>query len=224
VKNLRRTYGSYLDLAARLISRRDALLEIGCGNGFFLEEALARGWRTVQGVEPGREAAAAANEAVRQSITCAMMRPGLFPRESFDLVCMFQVFDHFPDPAGILNACREALRPGGLVLAINHNVEAMSARLLGERSPVFDIEHTFLWSPRTMSRVFFNGGFEQMRSGAVYNRFSLGYLARLAPLPGALKRATLALLEGSGLGRMPLTLPLGNLYFIGRKAMEPSSR
>jgi len=46
-----------------------------------------------------------------------------------------------PNPAALLDACFAALRPGGLVLSSNHNITAVSARLLGERSPIVDIEH-----------------------------------------------------------------------------------
>jgi hypothetical protein len=130
---------------------------------------------------------------------------------------MFQVFDHFPDPRGVLRSCREVLRPEGLVLAINHNVEAMPARLLGERSPIFDIEHTFLWSADTMSRIFRAAGFEVLKAGSVLNRFSLAYLAHLSPLPAAVKRTALACLEATGLARLPLLLPLGNLFLVARK-------
>jgi len=221
--HLKGTYGKYLDVAGRLCSRRDALLEIGCGNGFFLEEALGHGWRTVRGVEPSRAAAEKASGNIRPCITCEVMRPGLFPPGSFDMVCMFQVFDHFPDPAGVLSTCHEVLRPGGLILAINHNVEAMSAKLLGERSPIFDIEHTFLWSAGTMSRIFQAAGFEVLKGGSVSNRFSLAYLAHLAPFPALLKRPALGCLEITGLGRLPVSLPLGNLFLVARKAGNPTS-
>jgi SAM-dependent methyltransferase len=221
LSHLKRTYGNYLDVAGKFSCQRDALLEIGCGNGFFLEEALAHGWRTVRGVEPSQAAADKANGNIRPCITCEMMRPGLFAPGGFDMVCMFQVFDHFPDPRAVLRACREVLRPEGLVLAINHNVEAMSARLLGERSPIFDIEHTFLWSPGTMSRIFRDAGFEILMAGSVFNRFSLAYLSHLSPLPATVKRTALACLEAIGLARLPLLLPLGNLFLVARKAGNP---
>ena len=218
---LKRTYGKYLEVAGKFRSERDALLEIGCGNGFFLEEALAYGWRTVRGVELSRAAAEKANENIRHCITCEVMGPGLFAAESFDMVCMFQVFDHFPDPRGVLSACHQVLRPGGLVLAINHNVKAMSARLLGERSPIFDIEHTFLWSADTMSRIFRASGFETLKAGPVLNRFSLAYLAHLSPLSAALKRPISACLDATGLARLSLSLPLGNLFLVARKTGDP---
>jgi hypothetical protein len=50
-----------------------------------------------------------------------------------------------------------------------------------------------------------------------WNRYSLRYLVRLLPLPGFLKGPLLALLESGALGRVSLSVPLGNVYAIARK-------
>src|ERR1700686_2474239 len=75
VPNLRRTYGRYL-ARARARSGGRSLLEIGCGNGFMLEEALAQGYQEVRGVEPSRKAIDAAIPAVKNRILLDVMRPG----------------------------------------------------------------------------------------------------------------------------------------------------
>lgn len=217
VTDLRRTYGRYLDELEGFGVRKHALLEIGCGSGFFLEEALSRGYREVRGVEPSQAAVDQADPRVRDRIACGVMSPGLFAPEQFDVVCLFQVLDHLPDPAAVLGECLAVLKPGGLVLAINHNVDAFSARVLGERSPIVDIEHTYLYGPATMARVFTQRGFQIRRIGAVYNRYSLYYLCRLLPLPGAIKRAALAWLQGRWIGRSRVWVPLGNLYLVAQK-------
>ena len=115
------------------------------------------------------------------------------------------------------------LQPGGLVLCINHDVKAFSARWLGERSPIVDIEHTYLYSPATMSRIFSAHGYQVRGAGPVYNRYSLHYLFRLLPLPPTLKRNGLGWLERSRVGRWRASVPLGNLYFVGQKP-GPSDR
>src|SRR2546423_1956344 len=51
VPDLRRTYGRYLAKLEPYGAGKEALLEIGCGNGFFLEEALSQGYQSVHGVE-----------------------------------------------------------------------------------------------------------------------------------------------------------------------------
>jgi hypothetical protein len=108
-----------------------------------------------------------------------------------------------------------------MFLCLNHNVDALSSRLLGERSPIIDIEHTYLYSPATLTRLLAKAGFEINEVGPVLNTYSVSYLARLVPAPAALKRAVLASLEYSRLGRVPLRVPLGNLYVI---ATKPASR
>lgn len=217
VAGLRRTYRRALKKLDSLGAGKGALLEIGCGNGFLLEEALALGFETVSGVEPSSSACAQAAPSVRDSLKCDLMRPGLFEADSFDVACLFQVFDHIPDPAAMLRECFHVLKPGGLLLFFNHNIEAVSARVLGERSPIIDLEHTFLYSPKTLGRLVEKEGFEVMKSGGAINTYSLHYLVRLVPLPKRLKRNLLARLGRNFLGRIQLLAPLGNLYLVARK-------
>ena len=217
VPNLKLTYSHYLRNLADYGVKKAALLEIGCGNGFFLEEALAEGYASVRGVEPSTAAVARANPEVRPYIVCDTMRSGLFAPEQFDVICMFQVLDHIPDPGGLLEECFRTLKPGGLVLCINHDIEALSARLLKDRSPIIDIEHTYLYSPTTMARLFEGRGFQVKRVGSVSNTYTLYYLARLAPFPVLLQRTILALLKSSPIGRIRLKVALGNLYTVSRK-------
>lgn len=217
VANLKTTYGRYLAKLDEFGVRKGSLLEIGCGNGFFLQEALAQGYLDVRGVEPSESAIAQADERVRLGIVCDMMRPGLFSPDEFDVLCVFQTFDHVSDPGSFLNECLRVLKPGGLMLCLNHNVEAISARLLRERSPIIDIEHTYLYSPTTMRRIFVEHCFRVRHVGAVFNNYTLYYLARLVPMPAALKRVLLARLERAKIGRLRLSVPLGNLYLIAQK-------
>jgi SAM-dependent methyltransferase len=216
VANLRRTYGRYLDRLKAFGGGQGSLLEIGCGNGFFLEEARARGYVEVRGVEPGAQAVARAAPGIRERIVCDMMRPGLFADASFDVVCLFQVFDHLPDPAGVLAEAHRVLKPGGLALILNHNINALSARLLGERSPIIDLEHTYLYSPATLTRLAGDHGFTTLETGAVLNNYTLHYLTRLVPLPGFLKHPLLELLRRTPLGKIQVSVLLGNLYLIAR--------
>src|ERR1017187_7688894 len=83
VADLKRTCGRYLARLDRCGARKNALLEIGCGNGFFLQQALLQGYRSVRGVEPSRAAVTQAAPEVRGSTVCDLMRPGLFAPAGF---------------------------------------------------------------------------------------------------------------------------------------------
>ena len=215
--SLERTYGEALGrIEARLNGLpKDGIVDIGCGNGFVLDQALARGWTGVHGVEPSSDAIANASDAVRPTIIQDMMGPGLFEPGSLSAVTLFQVLDHIPDPLPLLEECRKALRPGGVILAWNHNVQAVSARLLGDRSPIVDVEHTYLYSPATMDKLFAKAGFDSIDVQSVRNRYSVSYFTHLLPIPVKVKKPLLGKLKGSKLGARELQLPLGNLCLTG---------
>jgi SAM-dependent methyltransferase len=217
-RNLQRTYGRALGKLEALGGQKGSLLEIGSGNGFFLEEALRHGYAEVTGVEPSRKAIAAARQDIRPRLICDLMRPGLFAPASFDVVCMFQLFDHVADPRALLDECRRVLRPSGLLLALNHDLGAASARLLGERSPIVDIEHTYLYDVGTMTALFQASGFAVREAGPIRNTYSLAYLIHLLPIPRVIKRIAGAV---PGLRRLRLTVPLGNQYLVAQKRSDP---
>lgn len=223
IGNLTATYGRYLRALERFEVQRGSLLEIGCGNGFFLQEALRQGYADVRGIEPGADAVSRADPAIRPRIVADVIRPGLFEAERFDVICLFQVLDHLPDPAAVLDECYTVLKPNGLILCLNHNVDAISARLLSEKSPIVDVEHTYLFGPQTLRKLYELRGFRVERIAAAWNRYSLRYLLLLLPLPAVLKGPLRALLDTGALGRISLSLPLGNAYVIARKPDGPAA-
>ena len=103
------------------------------------------------------------------------------------------------------------------MLCLNHNVESISVRVLRDRSPIVDIEHTYLFSPGTMQRLFTDQGFIMNNTVRVFNRYSLLYLTRLLPLPKSLKSEVLAALKRTRMGSIGMWVPLGNLCTIARK-------
>ena len=223
VPNLVRTYGRHL---ARVASRRlepSAFLEIGAGNGFMLGEALRLGYSTVVGLEPSHEAVANADPEIRPHLVCDVLRPNLLTPGRFDAVGLFQVLDHLSDPRAALEACHEALKPGGRLLLLNHNVRAFSARLMGERSPIFDVEHTYLYEPRTLSRLCESLGFAVEHARSAWNWCSLGHLARMLPVRDPHKDRLLGAMKRFRAADVSLFLPLGNLCVVARKPVGARS-
>ena len=209
------TYARYLREILPLAPVRGRLLEIGCGSGFFLERALDLGFSEVSGVEPSRDAVEAASPRVRDSIRLDGFRDGLFPERHFSVVCGFQIFDHLAYPNQTLQACRRVLRPGGLIFFIHHDAGAWTHRLLGERSPIIDVEHIYLYDRRTMARILAKNGFDVLRVFRVRNRYPIDYWTRMAPLPAGLKSRLLPRLRNSTLGRLTVAWNAGNLGIVG---------
>ena len=205
VADLTKTYGCYLKQLERYAVVKKRLLEIGCGSGFFWEEAKLQGYREVWGIEPSRDAVNRATPSIRRRIKLGLFSPKVFPKNYFDVICFFQTFDHVSKPNGFLKACFDLLKPGGLVLAINHNINALQAKLLQAKSPIIDVEHTYLYSPATMRLIFTKNKFAVLRLGSSFNLYPLNYLFYLLRLPQRLAP------------KIKLKLRLGNLFLIAKR-------
>jgi hypothetical protein len=130
---------------------------------------------------------------------------------------MFQTFDHISEPNMLLEECVNLLRTGGIILCLNHNVEAVSSRILGERSPIIDIEHTYLYSLRTIKRLFEKHGLRVLEAKPARNVIRLYSLLRLFPMPHSIKQKLLDFIGRTRLSKLSFTLPIGNLYVIAQK-------
>ena len=211
------TYAALLaDIAGRLPDRSGAL-DIGAGDGAFLEELLQQGFDGVVGVEPSQAPIAAARAAVRPLLKEGVFRGDDFAPASLSLVTCFQTLEHLNDPVETTHAVWRLLKPGGAAFFICHDRRAFSARLLGRKSPIFDIEHLQLFSAGSARYLLEQAGFQDVKIMPIINRYPLRYWLRLVPLPNRFKRALTAVLDRLGMGCMAIPMPAGNIAAVGFK-------
>lgn len=212
------TYAEILSSFAGRLPDRHGALDIGAGDGAFLECLMTHDFDGVVGVEPSRAPIAAAGATVRPFIREGFFRGGDFTPGSFSLVTCFQTLEHLPDPRDMARSVRELLKPGGAAFFICHNRRALSARLLGRKSPIFDIEHLQLFSVGSVRYLLEQAGFVDVRVLPVINRYPVNYWLRLLPLPQKAKRLLIRCLDLLGIGRAVVPMPAGNIAVVGYKA------
>lgn len=211
------TYADALSTFIERLPDRHGALDIGAGDGAFLEQLLEHGFDGVVGVEPSRAPIAAARDDVRPLIREGIFRDVNFAQGSFSLVTCFQTLEHLHDPLAMTRGVSRLLKPGGAAFFICHDRRALSARLLGRKSPVFDIEHLQLFSPQSARYLMEQTGFSDVVVMAVVNRYPLRYWLRLLPLPRELKRSMISTLDRIGVGGWSMSIPVGNIAVIGFK-------
>ncbi len=215
VGNLTRTYIKALKPILQKLPRSAKLLEIGCGNGFLLKALHDLGYHNVYGIEPSQDAINKAHTSIKRTIKHGVLKPGIFREETFDCIFFFQTLDHIPLPNEFLKECYRLLKHNGNILSFNHNVDSVSSKLLKESSPIIDIEHTFLYSPKTISLLFKKNNFTVDTVYAPLNYVSLRHIIWLFPIPNTLKKSIL--LHTPNILNTSIPINLGNVCLTGRK-------
>ncbi|KAF6245764.1 class I SAM-dependent methyltransferase [Nitrosopumilus sp. b2] len=215
---LKKTYGIYFSNVLKNYDvKTTSFLDIGCSNGFILEQALEFGFKNVVGVEPSKDAIDQASPSIKPLIINGMFDKTMFPNKQFDMITFFQTFDHISEPNTFLQNCFNVLHDGGLILAINHNANSLSSKILREKSPIIDIGHAYLYDLLTMRKIFEKNNFIVHETFPIKNIVSVDRLIQLLPLQSKTAEYIHKFVKFLRINSCTLKLPLGNLGIIAQK-------
>jgi 2-polyprenyl-3-methyl-5-hydroxy-6-metoxy-1,4-benzoquinol methylase len=173
--NLRRTFARRLRRLERFV-HPGRLLDVGCASGFFLDEARKRGWR-VEGLDVSPYAA----EYTRRRFGAVVHEVDLAglasPGGVYDLLTMWDVIEHVPDPLGCLRAASSVLRKGGILALATPDVDSVPARVMDGRWIGYKLsrEHLYYFSRGTLHRMLAETGFEVLETRYVGKFVSVGF-------------------------------------------------
>ncbi len=152
----------------REIADRGRLLDVGCSSGLFVHVARLAGFDAL-GVDIQPEVVAQGRELFDVPLVVGRICTGFQPKASFDVITMWDVLEHVPDPIADLAACRHLLRPNGVLLVKSPN-NALRLALLraGLRRPqrgeypMISFEHIQHWTPGTLRHALLRVGFDRV--------------------------------------------------------------
>lgn len=151
------------------------LLDIGAYTGLFVHLAHQAGWQA-KGIEPGSWPG---KEAVRKygvKLHQGPLRRGYFQPNSFDVVTMWDVVEHFVDPKGAVAICYAYLKSGGWIAMSTIDISSWVAKVMGSRWPWLMQMHRVYFSHSTMTQLLTTVGFRNIRYLPHIRYISLGYL------------------------------------------------
>ena len=127
---------NYINQRAPLAGK--SVLDVGCGGGIF-SEAMASLGAKVTGIDMGDAALGVARLHLRESghevayqKSTAEQFAKIYP-DQFDVVTCLELLEHVPDPASVITACKDLVKPGGDVFfaTINRNLKAFIFAIIG---------------------------------------------------------------------------------------------
>jgi 2-polyprenyl-6-hydroxyphenyl methylase/3-demethylubiquinone-9 3-methyltransferase len=123
------------------------LLDIGCGGGLLCEPMTRLGAEVVGADAAARNIPVARLHAEQMGLAIDYRHTTAedlaAAGERFDVVLNMEVVEHVPDPLTYLSACRQLLKPGGLMICstINRNSKSYLMAIIGA-------EHVMRWLPK----------------------------------------------------------------------------
>ena len=146
------------------------LLDVGAAYGGFLLEMQTRGW-DIKGVEPFSGAAEFCRERLGLPVVCGEVQSADLPLESFDVITLWDVLEHFAQPVDVMRRITELAAPGAVLLATSPNPDSPAALLareqwIGWKPPT----HLCLFSFHTVRRLLDSAGWQVLRAqgGGIY--------------------------------------------------------
>ena len=189
-----------------------SLLDIGCGSGLFVSLAAGAGFDAA-GLERSAEAVEAAHRKGVESVICGDESLMIDQGREFDLVTLFHVLEHVPDPFKYLRRIQKLLRkPGHLVVQVPSR-SSLQARVFGRRWYGLDCpRHLSNFTEYALLAVLGRAGFRIRR----IRRFSLrdnapAIVSSLFPRLDPMSSRVLARTGSSQSSALPLIR--GGIYF-----------
>ncbi|MGH2956306.1 MAG: class I SAM-dependent methyltransferase [Solirubrobacterales bacterium] len=176
------------------------LVDLGCWVGFFVSEAVRRGWVAV-GVEPSEFA----SDYARRELGLDVRTAGLFEAElseaSFDAVFMGDVIEHVPAADEAVGRARSLLTGGGVLAMALPDAGSRLARLLGRRWWSVIPTHVHYFTRHSLATLLQRQGFEVLEITTSPKVFTVGYyLDRLGGYQTRLGRGLARGAAAAGIG------------------------
>jgi 2-polyprenyl-3-methyl-5-hydroxy-6-metoxy-1,4-benzoquinol methylase len=154
-----------------LASEAGTLLDVGCGNGYFISKMRSLGW-TVSGVDPDHSAVAYGRSMGLQVFEGSISDvPG---DERYDVITLSHVIEHVADPIGLLQQCRRRLRPRtGRIVLTTPNINSLGHRWFKRFWRGLEVpRHLVLFSPQALSRCLSQAGM-RLQSSSTETRIAV---------------------------------------------------
>jgi len=154
------------------------VLDIGTGYGFYLKAFKDRGYIPL-GIEVLKAPARFARKSFKLNILEGDYSKHKFKDTTFDLITLFDVFEHFRNPIKIVNKIKLELKKKGLVIIQTPNINSLIYKITGKKWFWLLIpQHLFLYSIQSLKYLLEKNGFEifKIQSWDAFEEFAYNIL------------------------------------------------
>jgi 2-polyprenyl-3-methyl-5-hydroxy-6-metoxy-1,4-benzoquinol methylase len=145
------------------------LLDVGAGTGLFLSTAKEHGFE-VYGTEISPDACKISKDTYGIELFDGELAEANFPGGTFDVVTIWHVLEHLPDPMKMMKEIRRILKPGGMLVIALPNLKNYLMQFL---YPVVRRKKYYLFTPEDRELHFFYFNERSLRKMLQLNGFNV---------------------------------------------------
>lgn len=151
---------------------RGAMLDVGCGSGFFIEKMSQKNWKAT-GQEVSSDSKNYLDQLSKKNIKVFYGEIEKINFDGqFDLVTLFHVLEHVEKPLPMLKKIRQILKKDGTLFIATPNAKSFSSKLFGANWFHLDPpRHLILYSKDSLEGLLKKAGFSVKK----VSRFSFEY-------------------------------------------------
>jgi len=129
------------------------ILDVGCSLGFFLDVAQRSGFEG-WGIDCSKYAINQSKSRFPNRVFAGVLNDEIFDDKSFDVITMFDVFEHVYDPHKLVRQVHRILKDDGILIITTPNQDSILAKLTGKKWVSYKIpEHVFYYTPQTLTQI-----------------------------------------------------------------------
>lgn len=210
------TFAKSLRLIERY-SKKGRILDIGTAGGSFLQVAKNNGWE-VYGIEPNKWLCGWAKKHYGLDIKPGILSDYKFEDEYFDVITLWDVLEHVPNPKSLLLEVNRILKKDGILVVNYPDIDSLVSKIMGRRWIFLLSVHLFYFTPKTIKKMLESVNFEVFLMRRHFQKLALGYLVfRMHAYSKLLYRISSKLVKVSKTENVQIPYWLGQTLVLARK-------
>jgi len=156
-------------------AKKGKILDIGTAGGSFLHVAKKRGWE-VYGIEPNKWLCQWGKKNYGINIKQGTIFDNKFKNEYFDVITLWDVLEHVPDPTKNLNEINRILKTGSILVVNYPDIDSWLSKAMGKKWIFLLSVHLFYFNRKTIRKMLKKTGFKIVKIKPHFQTLGLGYL------------------------------------------------
>ncbi len=159
-----RSYQYKLKIFKRFHPSAQSVLDYGTATGEFLHFLKQKTFK-VSGVEPNKKARERANHLLDGEVKVSLDEIA----NKVDIISLWHVLEHIPDPDGLIEKLKEKLQPNGMIVIAVPNFKSYDAQYYRQYWAAYDVpRHLWHFSPLSLQKLFAQHGMKLVGQKPLY--------------------------------------------------------